>query len=298
MRILGSGNVGIGRVDPLYKFNVDNGSTAGVTALFQASSLGSGVKSSIIIGKTNTNNNSGTIVWNHQADADATNYLGLGCWNSDNTLNITAAGRVGIGTTNPQNTLHLTQGSTANFSNVFFVNPNSDTDSRSFFMQGATSSNPVGTSGIGTSRVTIQDRSNYYIHFASFNGTTAFTTTGYIYLNAGNVQLSPTSDYRIKSNVTPLTSGLQTINSLKPVTFTYNIYPNIVHRGFIAHEVQEFIPLAVNGQKDALNEDGSINAQGLDKTYMIPYLVGAIQELSAKNADLESRLAALEAKLA
>jgi len=101
MRILGSGNVGIGRVDPLYKFNVDNGSTAGPTALFQASTLGNAVKTSVIIGKTNTNNNSGTIVWNHQADADATNYLGLGCWNSDNTLNITAAARVGIGITNP-----------------------------------------------------------------------------------------------------------------------------------------------------------------------------------------------------
>jgi hypothetical protein len=95
------GNVGIGRTDPLYKFNVDNGSTAGPTALFQASSLGNAVKTSVIIGKTNANNNSGTIVWNHQADADATNYLGLGCWNTDNTLNITAAARVGIGITNP-----------------------------------------------------------------------------------------------------------------------------------------------------------------------------------------------------
>jgi hypothetical protein len=118
------------------------------------------------------------------------------------------------------------------------------------------------------------------------------------------VQLSATSDYRIKSNVTPLTDGLQIINSLKPVTFTYNSYPSTVHRGFIAHEVQEFIPLAVSGEKDALNEDGTIHVQGLDKTYMVTYLVRAVQELSAENtilkqsmATLETRLSALEANV-
>jgi hypothetical protein len=73
--------------------------------------------------------------------------------------------------------------------------------------------------------------------------------------------------------------------------------------GFIAHELQSIIPRAVDGEKDAVNEDGSIKPQGVDYSKIVVHLVAALQELSAKNDALEAinaafevRLAALEAK--
>ena len=39
--------------------------------------------------------------------------------------------------------------------------------------------------------------------------------------------------------------------------------------GFIAHELQEVAPYAVTGEKDASNEDGSINAQQIDPSKLV-----------------------------
>jgi hypothetical protein len=54
------------------------------------------------------------------------------------------------------------------------------------------------------------------------------------------------------------------------------------------------VPDAVVGEKDAVDSDGNIKPQGIDKSYLVSYLTAAIQELSTKNAALEARLAALE----
>ena len=35
--------------------------------------------------------------------------------------------------------------------------------------------------------------------------------------------------------------------------------------GFLAHEVQEIVPYAINGKKDAVDENGNIEAQSIDK---------------------------------
>ena len=67
--------------------------------------------------------------------------------------------------------------------------------------------------------------------------------------------------------------------------------------GFIAHEVAESIPNIKNivgGVKDAVNEDGSVDAQGLDYGRMTPILTAAIKELIAKVETLEARIAVLE----
>jgi hypothetical protein len=59
----------------------------------------------------------------------------------------------------------------------------------------------------------------------------------------------------------------------------------------------------VSGDKDAVNEDGSIDPQGVDTSFLVATLTAAIQELKAEldtvkaqNAAFEARLAALEAK--
>ena len=60
--------------------------------------------------------------------------------------------------------------------------------------------------------------------------------------------------------------------------------------GFIAHEVQEIIPLVVTGEKDAVNPDGTELHQGVDYSKLTAVLVKAIQELSAKVTALEAKL--------
>jgi hypothetical protein len=123
----------------------------------------------------------------------------------------------------------------------------------------------------------------------------AGSTVGYITTSSSATTYSTTSDYRLKENVAPMTSGLVTIAVLKPVTYNWTSDKS-VGEGFIAHELAEVIPLAVSGEKDAVNEDGSIKPQGVDYSKIVVHLVAAIQELSAKNGALEARLAALEAK--
>jgi hypothetical protein len=121
------------------------------------------------------------------------------------------------------------------------------------------------------------------------------TIVGTIATTASNTSYVTSSDYRLKENVAPMTSGLATIAALKPVTYDW-ANDKSAGEGFIAHELQSVIPFAVTGEKDAVNENGSIKPQGVDYSKIVVHLVAAIQELSAKNNAFEIRLAALEAK--
>tara|TARA_R110002110_G_scaffold77122_8_gene202738 strand:+ start:4080 stop:5108 length:1029 start_codon:yes stop_codon:yes gene_type:complete len=95
------------------------------------------------------------------------------------------------------------------------------------------------------------------------------------------------SDYRLKENVVPLSNALTRINQFKPYNFNFKDNPGLLMEGFLAHEVDEIIPYAVVGQKDAVNEDGSIDPQSMDSSHLIPLLVKSVQELSTKVTALE-----------
>ena len=149
-------------------------------------------------------------------------------------------------------------------------------------------------------------------------GDTETNTIGSISLNtsANTTAYNETSDYRIKENVVGITSALDKINQLRPVNFNF-IGKSVKLDGFLAHEVQEVIPYAVTGEKDAVktvkdgdqSDDGTKEAadriatlstkeipalQQLDKTKLITLLTASVQELSAKNDALEARIKTLE----
>jgi hypothetical protein len=107
------------------------------------------------------------------------------------------------------------------------------------------------------------------------------TVSGYFTTTGGTSAFVNTSDYRLKENVTPITNALATVQALKPVNYSWKL-DGSQGQGFIAHELQEAIPYAVFGTKDAVNEDDSINPQGIDQTRIIAVLTSAIQELNAK----------------
>ena len=124
------------------------------------------------------------------------------------------------------------------------------------------------------------------------NGT---TVVGSISHNGTNTAYNTSSDYRLKHDIQPMTGGLSKIAQLKPVTYKWNA-DNSDGEGFIAHELAEVFPGAVTGEKDALKEDGSIDPQGIDTSFLVATLVTAIQELKAELEITKAKVAALEAK--
>jgi hypothetical protein len=81
---------------------------------------------------------------------------------------------------------------------------------------------------------------------------------------------------------------LTKINQLKPYNFNFIRHPSVVRQGFFAHELAEIIPQAVSEEKDAVDDNGEPIYQGVDSSHIIPSLVSAVQELSAKVEALEN----------
>jgi hypothetical protein len=230
-------------------------------------------------------------------------------------MTVSTSQNVGIGTTSPVDKLNISDG-TATFQfkpvggsaiGYFGMRTNSslgfsinDTevmriDTTGNLLVGTTSSVNGGSvisvaAGTVCSIITAATASTNMIVFRNGNGnvgsiTTSGTATSY---NTG-------SDYRLKHDVEPMTSGLATLAALNPVTYKWNA-DDSDGEGFIAHELAEVIPLAVTGEKNAVDADGNPVHQGVDYSKIVVHLVAACQELSAKNDALEARLAALEAK--
>lgn len=100
------------------------------------------------------------------------------------------------------------------------------------------------------------------------NGTTA-------------VAYNTTSDYRLKTDIQPMTGAVASIMNLKPVTYRWKA-DGSEGEGFIAHELQEVCPQAVTGEKDAVDEQGKPKYQGIDTSFLVGRLVAAVQELKAE----------------
>ena len=111
--------------------------------------------------------------------------------------------------------------------------------------------------------------------------------------SSSSVSFNTSSDYRLKENVTTLQDALGTVLELSPCKYNWKSDGSIAH-GFIAHELQQHIPEAVTGEKDAVNEDGTVKPQQVDYSKLTPWLVAAVQELHAKVVSLQERLDAVE----
>ena len=126
-----------------------------------------------------------------------------------------------------------------------------------------------------------------------FNSTGSII--GSINTTSTGISISYTSDYRLKENVSPLTGSIDRLKALKPCTFNFLSEPTRQEEGFIAHEVQEVVPQAVVGVKDAVDENGDAELQGVDPSRIVVILTGALQEAIEKIEQLEERISALEA---
>ena len=127
---------------------------------------------------------------------------------------------------------------------------------------------------------------NSYIFDFQNNGT----TVGYIRYNNTTTAYVTSSDYRLKENVVEMTGALDRVSQLKPSRFNFIADADKTVDGFLAHEVQEIVPEAISGEKDAVDEEGNPDYQGIDQSKLVPLLVGAIQELKAEIETLKTQI--------
>ena len=119
-----------------------------------------------------------------------------------------------------------------------------------------------------------------------------YTVEGDIRTNgSGNLAFNNASDVTLKENIRDLDDCLETVNSLRPVLFDWKEE----HRagctdikGFIAQEFEQVLPKSVSTDENGLKSIAP-------ETELLPLLVGALKEATARIETLEAKVAALEA---
>jgi len=117
------------------------------------------------------------------------------------------------------------------------------------------------------------------LRFYVDNGGTIYAT---------NTSISAISDQRLKENVRDLDTGLGAILALKPRRFDWKVGKGKDVKddmGFIAQEVETVLPELVSGWKAGEGEPDDLKS--VKAGDLIPVLVKAIQELTARVAQLE-----------
>jgi hypothetical protein len=135
---------------------------------------------------------------------------------------------------------------------------------------------------------------------------------GSINCSGSSTSYGTSSDYRLKENVTPMSGSIDRLKALKPSRFNFIADADTTVDGFLAHEAQAVVPECVTGEKDAMMmEDYEVtpavmdgetvvteavmgerevpDMQGIDQSKLVPLLVGAIQELTARLEVLENK---------
>ena len=149
--------------------------------------------------------------------------------------------------------------------------------------------------GITLSGGSVQAEANSYLFYGNRTSSDGLfmgirrnnADVGSITVTTSATAFNTSSDYRLKTDFKDY-NGLSLINSIKTYDYAWAI-DNTRSYGVKAHELQELLPYMVFGEKDAINEDNSIKPQAVDYSKLVPVLVKAIQELSAKVSLLENK---------
>jgi hypothetical protein len=157
---------------------------------------------------------------------------------------------------------------------------------------------PIGTTAPGLNVILNRNTSTGQIQEFKYNAT----AVGNISVTGSATAYNTASDYRLKENIAPMTGALAKVAQLKPVTYKWKV-DGSDGEGFIAHELAEVCPQAVEGTKDAVDDDGKPMHQSIDTSFLVATLTAALQETKALidtqaetiNA-LTARIVALEQK--
>ena len=135
---------------------------------------------------------------------------------------------------------------------------------------------------------------NVLIGYTASQGSFRLQVNSQIFATSSSIA---TSDGRFKENVDTISEGLNIIDSLRPVSFTWKDHPvhNFVEGktvGFIAQEVQEALSeydWVDNLIKTNVNEETEEEFLGIAESNIIPLLVAAVKELKARVETLEAK---------
>ena len=222
---------------------------------------------------------------------------------STEVLRIADNGKVGINRTNPSSLLHLQTTDTTTY-NI------STAQTNGILTLGAQNGGAAGrcvglqfngTASNGEAFITLVSESTTEanLHFGMRSGGSRgdrmrISRGGDIGAPSGN-NIYNASDERLKENMIELTDGLSKIEKLKPISFNWKDGWNksldgITQYGFGAQTTQVVDEKLVEpfGTGDVeLNGETIENPLRVNEKYIIPLLVKAVQELSAKVAALE-----------
>jgi hypothetical protein len=123
--------------------------------------------------------------------------------------------------------------------------------------------------------------SGTHITFYTDNGS-ARVTAGNIASSGSTTSFNTTSDYRLKEDLKDF-NALEIASKIKMYDFKWKADDSRSY-GVMAHELQEVVPQAVSGDKDA--ED----MQQVDYSKLVPILLKSIQELEARVEELEKEI--------
>lgn len=259
-------------------------------------------------------NNIGQILYDH-----GSNYMRFQVNNSEK-VRIDASGNVGIATTSPGQKLDVAGNITAS---AFIGRSNSSAPTADAAVYRA-ADNTLAFSTANTERMRINSSGNLLFNCSAFSTSTAswslaansnyggeisvarpssYTGTGNLLLNyhagtyIGGINTSTTatsfltsSDYRLKENVDYEFNALDRVAQLKPARFNFIADADTTVDGFLAHEVQDIVPEAITGKKDAVDGEGNPEYQGIDQSKLVPLLTKAIQEQQAQIEALQSEI--------
>ena len=150
---------------------------------------------------------------------------------------------------------------------------------------------PITTSISG---IATQNAASSGTHYAAAFYNSSNSTIGTITTTNTATAYNTSSDYRLKENVVEMTGALDRVNQLQPKRFNFIADADTTVDGFLAHEVSDIVPEAIHGEKDAVDDKGNPEYQGIDQSKLVPLLTKAIQEQQTIIDDLKTRIEALE----